>query len=135
MFRKWFSERNLDTPLRNVWQFDIGKLVIPGVFFNDDLLNLGAKIYDPISRLVKNHPMENLFKVTPELIREAFLLNPNQALHEPIYFEDLQTRYEAQKVYLRNGSLQEIFVKIGKLPLVTKNTLETLLKKYFNPKA
>ena len=66
--------------------------MIPGVFIDDDLLNLIAKIYDPISRLVKNHTGENLFKVTPKLIREVFLLNPNHALHELINFEGLQNR-------------------------------------------
>ena len=24
LFKKWFSERNLDNPMSNVWEFDIG---------------------------------------------------------------------------------------------------------------
>lgn len=36
LFKKWFVERNLDTPHSNVWEFDIGKLVVLGVFFDSD---------------------------------------------------------------------------------------------------
>lgn len=49
--------------------------------------------------------------------------------------EDLQARYDTQRIYLRGGPLQEHFVKIGQLPLVTPNTPEPLLRKYFNPRA
>lgn len=49
--------------------------------------------------------------------------------------EDLQARYDAQRTYLRGGPLQEYFIKIESLHLVTQNTLEPLLKKYFNPRA
>lgn len=72
-----------------------------------------AKKYDPITRLVKNHVGDNLFRVSPELIREVFKLNPNHVVHEKIDMEDLQARYDAQRMYLRGGPLQQHFVKIG----------------------
>lgn len=37
------------------------------------------------------------------------------------------------KCVFKKGQLQENFVKIGQLSLVTPNTLEPLLRKYFNP--
>lgn len=43
LFQKWFAERKLDTPINNVWEFDIGKLIVLGVFFDDDLLAVMAK--------------------------------------------------------------------------------------------
>lgn len=87
LFKKWFEKRNLDTPMRNVWEFDIGKLIIPRVFFDSDLLADMAKKYDPITRIVKNHVGDNLFRVSLELIREVFKLNPNHAVHEKIDME------------------------------------------------
>ena len=49
LFQKYFVERRIDTPLNNVWEFDIGKLIILGDFFDDDLLAIMAKKYDPIT--------------------------------------------------------------------------------------
>lgn len=93
------------------------------------------KKYDPITITMKNHAGDNLFRVSLELIRSAFKLNPNHVVHEKIDMEDLQARYDSQRVYLRGGPLKEHFVKIGSFPLVTQNTLDPLLKKYFNPRA
>lgn len=134
LFRKWFTKRKNDTPLSNVWHFDIGKLVIPIIFFDDDLLIMIAKRYDPMLRVVKNYVGENLFRVTPEVIREVFMLNPNHTLHDKIEMDDLQARYDAQMVYLQGGKLQENFVKIGHLPLVISHTPNPLLRKYYNRK-
>ena len=89
LFKKWFVEFNLDTPLSNVWEFDIGKLVVLGVFFDSDLLFDMAKKYDHITRIVKNHVGDNLFRVSPALIIEVFKLNPNHAVHETIDMDDL----------------------------------------------
>lgn len=38
LFKKWFSERNIFSPNSNVWSFDLGKLVVPSVFMDYDLL-------------------------------------------------------------------------------------------------
>ena len=74
-------------PIRNVEEFDIGKLVVPGVFFDSDPLTNMAKKYDPITKAVKNHVGDILFRVFPELIKEVFKLNPNQAIYEKIEME------------------------------------------------
>ena len=89
LFRKWFLQRNHDTPLNNVWEFDIGKLVIPDVLIDDNFLTMFEKRYDPMLQVVKNHAGDNLFGVTNEVIIEVFILNPNLALHEKIDFDDL----------------------------------------------
>ena len=95
MFKKWFVECNLDTPLSNVWEFHIGKIVVPGVFFDSNLLTDIAKKYDHITKFVKNNARDNLFKVSPKLISEVFNPNPNHAIHEPIDMDDLQARHDA----------------------------------------
>jgi len=37
LFKKWFAKQNLDTLIRNVEEFDMGKLIVPRAFFDDDL--------------------------------------------------------------------------------------------------
>lgn len=132
LFRKWVLQRKHDTPLTNVWEFGIGKLVVPSVFMDENLLKMLAKRYDLMLRVVKNHARDSLFRVTTKVIREVFMLNPNHALHEKIDLDDLQSRYDCQRVYLQGGILQEHFVKVGNISLVTSHTLEPLLKSYFN---
>lgn len=88
LFRKWFLECNLDAPLSNVWEFDIGKLVVPGVFFDSDLLSDMAKKYHHITRIVKNHAGDNLFRVSLALISKFFKLNPNHVIHETIDMDE-----------------------------------------------
>lgn len=70
-----------------------------------------SKKYVPITRIVKNNVGDNIFRVSLELIREVFKLNPNHVVHEKIDMEDLHARYDTQRVYLRGGPLQENFVK------------------------
>ena len=47
-----------------------------------------AKRYDPMSRMVKNHSGDNIFRVSPNMIGEVFRLNPNHLVHEKIGMED-----------------------------------------------
>ena len=89
IFCTWFVERKLETPLNNKWEFDIAKLIIPRVFIDDELLVVMSKKYAPITRIVKNHVGDNLFRVSPELIGEVVKLNLNHGVHEKIDMEDL----------------------------------------------
>ncbi len=54
LFRKWFSQRNQGIPLSNVWDFDVGRLILPSVFMDEDLLIALAKRYDPVLWVVRN---------------------------------------------------------------------------------
>ena len=89
LFRKWFSERNIDILMSNVWEFDIGKLTIPTVFFDNELLKDLTHRYDPITKWVKSNSGENIFEVCPALIKQVFNLNPNLSMQEEIDIEDL----------------------------------------------
>ena len=131
LFRRWFSQRNQGTPMSNIWDFDVGKLVVPSVFWDVDLLVTLAKRYDPLTRIVSNFAGDRLFAISSSLIRKVFGLSKNNALLERIDLSQLQSTYEAQALYLRAGPLKEHFVKIGRLCLVTSATPEPLMKKFF----
>ena len=46
LFMKWFLERNIFSPHSNVWSSDLGKLVVPSVFMDYDLVENIAINYD-----------------------------------------------------------------------------------------
>ena len=53
-----------------MWEFDIGKLVVPSVFMDVDLLVSLAKRYDPLTKVVSNFTSHKLFSLSPPMIRE-----------------------------------------------------------------
>ena len=135
LFKKWFLERNNDIPISNVWEFDIGRLTVPTIFFDSDLLKDLANRYDPITKCVKNNSWANLFEVFPALIKEVFNLNPSLSVQEKIDIEDLQAKYEAQALFLKIGPLQQHAAKVGTLSVITANTPKPLLRRHFNIRA
>ena len=84
LFKKWFSERNLFAPHANIWNFDLGKLVVPSVFMDYDLLEAIAKNYDQTLRVIRRDDGEILITISPEEIREVFNLGPFTRHHVPI---------------------------------------------------
>ena len=64
LFRRWFSQRKQGTPHSNVWEFDVGKLVVPRVFVESDLLMDMAKRYDLVTRVLRKYVGERLFVVS-----------------------------------------------------------------------
>ena len=53
LFKKLFSKRNLFSQHSNVWNFDLGKLVVPSVFTDYDLFEAIARNYDQTMRVVR----------------------------------------------------------------------------------
>ena len=72
------------TPHKNVWDFDVGRLVVLGVFLDVDLLMSMTNRHDPLTRVVNNYVGEWLFVGTSQVIREVFLLNTNVSLLQKI---------------------------------------------------
>ena len=89
LFKSWFSQRNKGTLLSNVWEFDVGKLVVPVVFLDVDLLVSLAKRYDPLTKVVRNFAGDRLFSITPPVIREIFNLTTNIFMLEKIDLSQL----------------------------------------------
>jgi hypothetical protein len=68
LFKKWFLERKLFVPSENIWNFDLGKLVVLGVFMDADLLMAIAQNYDPAARIVRRLDGEFLISISAEEI-------------------------------------------------------------------
>ena len=87
----------------------MGKLIVTRVFVDIDLLVDMAKRYDLVTRVLRNYVEERLFFVLAQVIREFFMLNSNIALLEKIDLGKFKSMYEAQKIYLHVGPIQEHF--------------------------
>ena len=53
-FRWWYGYKKSSFPNNNVWQYDLGKLVMPTIFKDVDLLLELVARYDEITHEVKN---------------------------------------------------------------------------------
>lgn len=134
-FKRWFSQQNHGTPFSNVWDFEVEKIILPGVFMDEDLFVTLAKGYDLVLRVVKNVSSTVLFEVNVATIREVFKLTTSSSLLEEIDLGRLQASYDAQRIYLMSSPLQENFAKVGGLYLVTSATPKPLMRKRFNLRA
>lgn len=135
LFKVGFSMRNSPAPQNSTWELDVGKLVVPGVFFDVDLLTKIAHNYDPISRSVKDISGKTLIEINDEEFRNAFGLSEYTDFLEPIDFKSLAQVYSVQRNHLRNGPLKEFFVKIGGLTVVGPNTEEPFSLNLFTLRA
>ena len=90
LFKRWFSQRNKDTPLSNVWEFDAGKLVVLSVYLDVDLLVSLVKRYNHLTKVVSNYVGDRLFVVTNPIIKEVFALNTNVSLLEKTNLSEFQ---------------------------------------------
>ena len=66
----------------------MGKLVVPSLFWDVDLLVT-------LTKVVNNFSGDHLFVVSPSLIKEVFGLSKNNALLKNIDLSQLQSTYEA----------------------------------------
>ena len=76
LFKKWFLERNLFSPHANIWNFGLGKLVVPSVFMDYELLEAIEKNYDQAIRVIRRTDGVPLVIVSSKEIREVFHLEP-----------------------------------------------------------
>ena len=116
-------------------EFDLGKLVVPSVFMDYDLLEVVAKSYDQATRVVRRTDGEFLITISLEEIREVFCLMPLTKYHVPINLKDLEKEYMSKKDVVRQGTLKAHIGKIGTLPVVTTSSREPFKKAYFNDRA
>ena len=72
IFRKWYEQSNMGSPLWNVWQYNLGKLVVPIIFFDVDLFLVLAKRDDPITKEITDLEGETLIKISVDEIRFVF---------------------------------------------------------------
>ena len=66
LFKKWFAERNLFSPHANIYNFDLGKLVVSSFFMDFDLLEAITKNHDQASRIVMRVDGVPLVTISPK---------------------------------------------------------------------
>lgn len=124
LFKSSYSQRNACAPLSNIWQFDIGRLIVLGVFMDAELLIQIAKCYNPVTKCVKDINGKDLISITDDEIREVFSLNDPSIGLEKIDFTEFTEIYEAQRDYLRAGPLRQFLDEIGSMCVVSSSTPE-----------
>lgn len=72
MFKLWYGQRNLHSPLSSPQQYDLGKLLVSSVFMDVDILNVVANRYDPVSRVIRGNEGEILLTIRREEFQEVF---------------------------------------------------------------
>ena len=97
LFKKWFAERNLFSPHANIYNFDLGKLVVSSIFMDFDLLETIAKNYDQANRIIRRTDGLPLVTINPKEIRELFGLEPLIDYHVPINLQELEKEYMSKR--------------------------------------
>lgn len=99
-----FNEIFSSHPTCHLWTCDIGKLVVPDVSVEADLILELAKCYDPNDRVIKIFPNgAPMLDITRSQIVEVFNLNPSAI--ESIKFCVLFQEYEQNKFGYRKNVL------------------------------
>lgn len=110
--------------MNSIWELDVGKLIVPRVFMDMDLLTQTANNYDPNTQTIKNVNGGSLIEINDDEFRNVFRLSEVSNYLESINFETLGQVYNAQRDHLKNGHLKEFFAKIGGLTIVGPSTME-----------
>jgi len=116
----------------NIWNFDLGKLVVPSVFMDYDLLEAMEKNYDQAIRVVRRIDGEILVTISPEEIRQVSGLGPLTNYHVHIDLKRLEKEHMSKKDAIRQGTLRAHIGKIGTLPAITTSSREPFKGAYFN---
>lgn len=95
LFKVGFGMRHSPTPMNSIWELDVGKLVVPGVFMDVDLLTQIAHNYDPLAKSVRDVNGKTLIEVNDDKFRNIFGLSEVSNYLEPINFESFAQVYSA----------------------------------------
>lgn len=87
--------RHSPSPMNSIWELDVGKLVVPGVFMDVDLLTHIAHNYDPLTKSVRDVNRKTLIEVNDDEFKNALGLSEVSNYLEPINFESLAQVYSA----------------------------------------
>ena len=87
IFKWWYGKVNSGSPNDNVWKFDLGKLVVPTVFKDVDLLLELVSRYDEITHKDKDVNGRDILRINGDSIKQAFNLH---SLEEANYSVNLE---------------------------------------------
>ena len=113
LFRRWYGQRNAPHPFSNGWRYDMGKLVVPNVFLDVDLLLAVAARYDPVTRVIRDNDGEVLLNVNADVIRRVFDLSENGSLLVQIDLEEMKQEYAKIQPFFRSKLLPPHLVRAG----------------------
>ena len=103
LFWYFFANRNEKEPINYPWRLDLGKIVIPNVFVDIELINLLDKHYEPTIKIVRKLDGMPLLVITKSCVEQYFRLS-TQALTK-IDIEHSKNEY--QKI-MKFGKYMEI---------------------------
>lgn len=118
-------------PHANVWNFDLGKLVVPSVFMDCDLLEAIAKKYGQAIWVVRRTNGMPLISISSEEIREVFKLEPLSDYHVPISLPELENEYKEKKDEIRKGALRAHIRTMGAFPVIIVASREPFKRSLF----
>jgi len=75
LFKFHYNRRFRNSPVSNPWHLNLGKLVVPDVFLNVELLQLLAKQYNPSLKAICNPQGEPIIHLLKNEIYEVFDLD------------------------------------------------------------
>lgn len=70
----WFKNINLGIAVGNPLNCDLGKLTVPNVYMDVDLLKVVANNYDPVTRTIRNYDEKEMVKITKKEFSCVFKL-------------------------------------------------------------
>lgn len=90
MFRIWYGQRNFPHPFSNGWMYDMGKLVVPNVFPDIDLLRVVAMGYDLVTWVIRDNDGRVLLSINIEGVQHVFDLSEPSVYLVPINLEEMK---------------------------------------------
>lgn len=91
MFLYHYSRRSKPTPISNPWTTGLGKLVVPNVFVNIQLMKTLARAYNTMKRCIQLPNGNAFIHLSVASIHEFFGLSFESDV--PLSFEKLQEEY------------------------------------------
>ena len=89
----------------------MGKLVVPNVFLDVDLLLAVATRYDPVTRVIRDNDGEVLLNVNADVIQRVFDLSENGSLLVQIDLEEMKQEYAKIQPFFRSKLLPPHLVR------------------------
>ena len=126
IFIWWYGHANFGIPNNNVWKFDLGKLVMPMVFKDIDLLLELVSRYDEITHKVNDINGEVFLRIDVDSIREAFNLHALEEATYSVNLEMFHKDFDNAGIEVNKQMIMEFFKEVGGVkisPIAMKNKL------------
>lgn len=95
LFQYAYKRLDYHRPSNNLWACDLGKLIVPNIFVEVDLIKAVVECDDPDLRIIRRKKGTPLMDITKSHIVRTFRLNPSATVS--IHFNALCQEYERDK--------------------------------------